>query len=136
LRPATLGVAKLFGDPSINTIETTVSANGNSVPVGGADIEVDGAYVGLAGREIIFGVRPEAITMTRGRPGLPATVLAVTPLNERVVLLLKSAGGWEFLASLPSASVEVPEPDSQVAVSFVPEGVHLFDRITGERLNG
>ena len=36
LRPATLGVAKLFGDPSINTIETTVSANGNVCPSAGS----------------------------------------------------------------------------------------------------
>ena len=135
LRPATLNVAKLFGDPSINTIETKVSPDGTSVDLRGTNIAVQN-NASLAGRAVIFGVRPEAITISRGQTGLPATVVAVTPLNERVVLLLQSKGGWEFLASLPSAAVQVPEPDTEVSVSFEPGGTHLFDRATGERLHG
>ena len=38
-----------------------------------------------------------------------AKVMAVTPLNERTVLLLQSEGGWEFLASLPSSATNIPE---------------------------
>ena len=136
LRPATLGVAKLFGDPSINTIETKVSADGTSVAVRGADIQIEQSFANLAGRDVIFGVRPEAIAILHDKPGLPAAVMAVTPLNERVVLLLQSEGGWEFLASLPSATANVPEPDTQVTVNLAPEGMHLFDRETGERLHG
>ena len=137
LRPATLGVAKLFGDPSINTIETKVSADG-TLGCGPRRRCPDrtGASQAFAGRDVIFGVRPEAIAILRDKPGLPATVVAVTPLNERVVLLLQSEGGWEFLASLPSATANVPEPDTQVTVNFAPEGIHLFDRETGERLHG
>jgi multiple sugar transport system ATP-binding protein len=135
MRPATLSVAKLFGDPSINTIETKVSADGRSVDVRGTNIPIPQS-ASLAGRDVIFGVRPEAITISREKTGLPATVVAVTPLNERVVLLLQSKGGWEFLASLPSAAAQVPEPDSEVSVSFEPIGTHLFDLATGERLHG
>lgn len=135
MRPAALSVAKLFGDPSINTIETKVSPDGRSVDLRGTSIPVrDGAS--LAGRDVIFGVRPEAIAIGRERAGLAATVVAVTPLNERVVLLLQSKGGWEFLASLPSAAAQIPEPDTEVSVGFEPDGVHLFDRATGERLHG
>lgn len=135
MAPSTLGVAKLFGDPSINTLETTISPDGTSVAVRGKDIPIDKAAK-LGGREVIFGVRPEAITLSRDQAGLPATVMAVTPLNERVVLLLESDGGWEFLASLPSAAADIPEPDTRVSASFASEGVHLFDRATGERLDG
>lgn len=135
MRPATLSVAKLFGDPAINTIETRVSPEGASVDVRGTDIPIR-ASASLAGRDVVFGVRPEAIAVSLEQTGLPATVIAVTPFNERVVLLLQSKGGWEFLASLPSAAAQVPEPDTEVSVSFEPGGTHLFDRVTGERLDG
>lgn len=136
MRPATLSVARLFGDPSINTLETKISADGTSVDVRGISIPIDRSLASLAGRDVIFGARPEAITVSRDNVGLAATVVAVTPLNERIVLLLKSKGGWEFLASLPSAAAQVPEPDTEVSVNFQPDGMHVFDRATGERLHG
>jgi multiple sugar transport system ATP-binding protein len=136
LKPATLGVARLFGDPSINTAETSVSVDGKSVAIRGAGVSIGKQYAALAGRPVIFGVRPEAVMFTNGKTeGLPATVLAVTPLNERVVLLLKSHVGWEFLASLAS-SAAIPGPGANVKVSFTAEGTHLFDTTTGERLRG
>jgi len=59
-------------------------------------------YRSLAGREVIFGVRPESVEI--GSTGVEAEVIAVTPLNERTVLLLQNPNGWEFLASLPSSA--------------------------------
>jgi len=139
LKPATLGVAQLFGDPAINTAETSVEASGKTVHVvlGGVKVPIDSAYAGLAGRRVTIGVRPEAVNMEQGKAsGLAATVMAVTPLNERIVLLLKSDSGWEFLASLPSSSKSIPDPDSKVNVTFDPAGTHLFDPQSGERLHG
>lgn len=137
MAPATLNVARLFGDPSINTLDTAVqSANGStSVRVGDADVSISSSYAGLAGRNVTLGVRPEAITLIPSG-GLAAKVMAVTPLNERVVLLLQSVDGWEFLASLPSSAISIPEPESTVSVRFEAAGTHLFDRTTGERLKG
>jgi multiple sugar transport system ATP-binding protein len=62
--------------------------------------------------------------------------MAVTPLNERIVLLLQTTGGWEVLASLPSSSTSVPEPGARVKVRFAAAGTHVFDIKTGERLHG
>jgi len=107
MRPATLGVAKLFGDPSINTIDTAVTADGETVSVslGGVALELDKAYKPLAGRGVTFGVRPEAVSLSAAK-GLAATVLAVTPLNERIVLLLKmcrQTWPWPGRCTLPSS---------------------------------
>ncbi len=137
LRPATLGVARLFGDPSINTAETTVSSGpgGVSVLLGGTSVAIEAAYTAHAGRAVTFGVRPEAVDIT-AQSGVPATVMAVTPLNERVVLLLQSDSGWEFLASLPSSASGIPEPGRKVHARFQAPGTHLFDKTTGERLHG
>jgi multiple sugar transport system ATP-binding protein len=138
MKPATLNVARLFGDPSINTVDTMVkAANGAaSASVGGMEIALDPAYAALAGREVTLGVRPEAVTIMPSGAGLSAKVLAVTPLNERVVLLLQSATGWEFLASLPATASAIPEPETQVTVRFESSGTHLFDKATGMRFSG
>jgi multiple sugar transport system ATP-binding protein len=136
MKPATLGVARLFGDPSINTAETAIvsDASGIHVALGGTRVPVSSAYASHAGRAVTFGVRPEAVELG-GSEGLEAEVVAVTPLNERVVLLLQTGSGWEFLASLP-ASAHVPDAGSNIRARFSEAGTHIFDRQTGERLHG
>ena len=135
--PATLGVAKLFGDPSINTADTTIEADGSGVHVtlGGTRVPVSPRFRDFAGRAVTFGVRPEAVEIN-GAEGLEAEVVAVTPLNERTVLLLKGPGGWELLASLPSTAANIPEAGSRIRARFAEGGTHMFDRETGERLHG
>lgn len=135
LRPATLGVARLFGDPSINTVETVVeTAGGTHVVLGGTRVPLADGYRAHGGREVIFGVRPDAVEI--GSSGVEAEVMAVTPLNERTVLLLQNPNGWEFLASLPSTATNIPEAGTKVKASFAAAGTHLFDRETGVRLDG
>jgi multiple sugar transport system ATP-binding protein len=137
-RPATLGVARLFGDPSINTAETVIEADasGAHVTLGGTRLPIAEGYGAHKGRAVTFGVRPEAVEVGAGaESGLLAEVVAVTPLNERTVLLLQTSSGWEFLASLPS-SAPVPEAGAMVHARFAGAGSHLFDRQTGERLDG
>ena len=139
LKPATLGVARLFGDPSINTAETKVETAGKTVNVtlGGVKVLVDNAYKQYDKRDVTFGVRPEAVEINASKgAGLVAKVMAVTPLNERTVLLLQSEGGWEFLASLPSSAANIPESGAKVKATFATAGTHLFDKITAERLHG
>lgn len=135
-KPATLGVARLFGDPSINTGETVIASDSSGVHVvlGGARVSVASSYASHAGRAVTFGVRPEAVELG-GAEGLEAEVVAVTPLNERVVLLLQTASGWEFLASLP-ATAKVPDAGAKIRAGFAEHGTHIFDRQTGERLHG
>ncbi|MCX7347033.1 MAG: ABC transporter ATP-binding protein [Alphaproteobacteria bacterium] len=138
VKPASLSVARLFGDPSINTAETMVKAGGKgvSISLGGTEVAIASGYKGFAGKPVVFGIRPESIDIKSGKSsGIPAEVVAVTPLNERTVLLLKAADGWEFLASLP-ASAKAPEPGTKVAASFASSDVHFFDTASGERLHG
>ena len=139
LKPATLGVARLFGDPAINTAKTVIEVKNGmaSAKVGGRDIPLPASLAAVAGRDITFGVRPEAVNiLSPGSDGLTASVVAVTPLNERTVLLLQSPDGWEFLASLPASSTSIPEPETDVVVDFDPSGTHFFDSQSDERLHG
>jgi multiple sugar transport system ATP-binding protein len=136
-KPATLNVARLFGDPSINTAETTIASAGDgaAVSLGGAMIPVDSVYKAFAGRAVTLGVRPEAVEIG-GSVGIDAEVMAVTPLNERTVLLLQTPSGWEFLASLPSSSASIPESGAKLKARFAAAGTHLFDLASGARLHG
>lgn len=139
LRPVTLGVAQLFGDPSINTAKTKVEMEGKTVNVtlGGVKVPIASSYSSYDGRFVTFGVRPEAVEINASMgTGLEAKVMAVTPLNERTVLLLQSEGGWEFLTSLPSSAKDIPEPGARVKATFAAGGTHLFDKTTAERLHG
>jgi multiple sugar transport system ATP-binding protein len=131
--PATLDVAKLFGDPVINTVDVALASKGAALiaAVGGVAIAIDKAYKAYAGKTVTLGVRPDAVKLGRG--GIAATVMAVTPLNERTVLLLQADDGMEFLASLPSSSA-APKPDARVDASF--SAIHLFDKESGARLDG
>ncbi|MGE0239426.1 MAG: ABC transporter ATP-binding protein [Parvibaculaceae bacterium] len=134
--PATVGVARLFGDPTINLAETAIADDG-SLELAGARVTVDPAYKAWAGKTVTFGVRPEAVTVRHDEgTGLTAQVMAVTPLNERTVLLLQTASGAELLASLPSSSSAIPKAESEVRIAFDPKGAHLFDRETGAALRG
>ncbi|WP_119387870.1 ABC transporter ATP-binding protein [Taklimakanibacter lacteus] len=133
-KPATVGVARLFGDPTINLAETTVGPDG-AIDFAGEKVAIDKSYAALAGRPVTFGVRPEAVEMTKDKgTGLKAQVMAVTPLNERTVLLLQTSSGAELLASLPSSSAQIPRAESEVRITFNARGTHLFDRDTGATL--
>ncbi|TMJ43591.1 MAG: ABC transporter ATP-binding protein [Alphaproteobacteria bacterium] len=132
--PATVGVARLFGDPTINLAETTIGADG-SIELAGEKVAIDKSYGIFAGKNVSFGVRPEAVEVMNGRgAGLKAQVMAVTPLNERTVLLLQTKAGAELLASLPSSSASIPKAENEVTIAFNPAGTHLFDRETGAAL--
>jgi multiple sugar transport system ATP-binding protein len=139
--PHSLSIARLFGDPTINVADSHVEAGAGGVGITLAEtaIPVDPGYRTFAGRAVTIGIRPEAVAVTpangSAKPSaLPAIVEAVTPLNERTVLLLKARTGWEFLASLPSSGAAIPEAGSKVVAGFHAAGLHLFDRDTGRRL--
>src|ERR1700719_1678558 len=100
--PASVGVARLFGDPTLNLVEVEphLVDGAPEVLVGGASIRLPATYAGAAGGSYMLGLRPESLRLTEARaPGTIAVdLVAVTPLNEKSVLLLTTEGGDELLA--------------------------------------
>ncbi|MDC6700662.1 TOBE domain-containing protein, partial [Leclercia adecarboxylata] len=82
-----------------------------------------------------LGVRPGDLVIGRnaGDDAIPARVVAITPMHERAVLLLRFADGSEWLAALPP-DAPVASADDDVFVRFAPQGALLFDRATGLRV--
>lgn len=137
-KPATLQVAQLFGDPSINTVNAVIHAasKGVAAEAGGVSVPLPAALRQYAGRKVVLGIRPEAVILGKPGKGFKAEVTAVTPLNERIVLLLTAPDGWEFLASVPSNATGLPLPGSKAGVTFNTVGTHVFDPESGRLIDG
>jgi multiple sugar transport system ATP-binding protein len=137
-RPASVAVARLFGDPSINLAEVTPAAEH-----GGLFADVSGTRVRLDSVDrqpkdlgpCWVGVRPDdlVISSAAGEGAIAARIVAVTPMHEKAVLLLRFADGTEWLAALPP-NTPTSSADDSVFVRFAPETALLFDRATGLRV--
>ena len=136
--PASVAVARLFGDPTINLIPARVAASGGqaSAEIAGQSVALDPRYAQEDGREVMLGLRPEAIAVAEvAAPGaLPAELAAVTPLNERVVMLLHLSDGRELLASAPEEAGGETRRHGPAFVIFDPADILLFERDSGRRI--
>lgn len=135
--PATIGVARLFGDPSINLVpvEPLIRQEGLTVNFAGCVLPIPMSYEKAAGRACMMGLRPEAI-MVDDAPSpdaFPIDVAAVTPLNEKTLLLLRAHDGHELIASEADTDEE-PRRHGPAHARFDPNAVLLFDGESGERI--
>jgi multiple sugar transport system ATP-binding protein len=132
--PASVKVARLFGDPPINLLACRPTAGKAGVEVAAAGwqfpLPVDR---GAAGRNCLLGLRPEAIALfATQQPGAaPAQIIATTPLHERLVVLLRAAGGEEVVASVLGS---VPQAGSTVWLAADAAQALLFDAESGSRI--
>ena len=136
-QPASVAVARLFGDPTINLAEVSpVAEHGMlSAVVTGARMRLGAADGAAPAGACWLGVRPEdlAVSSASTDDAIPARILAITPMHEKAVLLLRLADGTEWLAAL---SPDAPQgtADDTVFVRFAPDAAMLFDRATGLRI--
>jgi len=136
--PASVAVARLFGDPSINLAEVTpfVEHGTLSAMVSGAKVRLGSADGHLPDCPCWLGVRPEdlVISFSNSEDAIPARILAVTPMHEKAVLLLRLSDGTEWLTALPPDASHAAANDA-VFVRFASEAALLFDRTTGLRIS-
>lgn len=101
--PATVGVARLFGDPPMNVIAGEV-------------LGADAAWVG---------VRPEDVVLCGpGEGRVAASVAAVEPLGGDVVATLDVAGSTLVART---ARNDAPRPGDEVGIEVADHLVHRFD---------
>ncbi|KQT82759.1 sn-glycerol-3-phosphate ABC transporter ATP-binding protein UgpC [Aurantimonas sp. Leaf443] len=141
-RPLTRFVAKFIGSPAMNFMPARLEGDGSALVIVLSDgtrlnmpAEREKAYRNHAGRDVEFGIRPEAITGKENRPGtvpISARVDLVEPLGATTMVYFDLAG--ETLC----ASID---PDlSPKAGEILPLGIdmmrmHLFDRESGRSLD-
>jgi len=136
--PASIAVARLFGDPAINLAEIQpfeehgalfAMLSGAKMRLGPSDGQPP------LDRPCWLGIRPEhlAISRSAGDDSIGARILAITPMHEKAVLLLKLADGSEWLAALPPRAMDEGAGED-VFIRFAPEHALLFDRANGKRV--
>jgi multiple sugar transport system ATP-binding protein len=126
-RPASIAIARLFGDPPMNLIPARCTAHGNGTRVDAAGLAFGFAAPPCAGA--VFGVRPEAVMLQTGTGAgsVPAHIIAVTPMNERYLVLLRTREGDELVASHNTP----PPHGSEVYLRVKPGAGALFDEASG-----
>jgi multiple sugar transport system ATP-binding protein len=137
--PADTRIARLFGDPTINLYPCTPQAlrNGVAIELFGREMSLPPAYAAHTGRECLIGLRPEhvEVDMTEREEAFPVELDAVTPLNVRAVLLLKTRDGQEILATCTEEeATRFPRGHRAVFAGLRLDDALLFDRASGARL--
>ena len=137
LAPASIDIARLFGDPTINLLDIVPmqSAGGISVGISGVQVNIPGLTDSVAGKDCVLGLRPETLHFVDpSTPGaIPVEVEAETPLNEKTVTLAKTRHGEEILISRPAGT---PGPVAGTAAIALDLSKSLvFDRTTGKLMS-
>jgi ABC-type sugar transport system ATPase subunit len=141
-RPAARFVAGFTGAPPMNFLPCTIGADGTELSfAGGMRLPVPSARRELcrthAGRELIFGLRPEHIVAGNAQgPGwIPVTahVQLVEPLGSDTLGLLKFGAGEMTGRFPPDAGLVTGKP---ISVALPANRFHLFDPKTEAAIRG
>ena len=151
-QPATIEIARQFGDPAINLLNVTPEqdSQGLFVTLSGTRLALDAGYGDISGKPCILGMRAESLTFVARdnvnssqtsesiepgiqNPTIPVTIEAVTPLNEKIVTLAMTTGNRELLLSRPAGTDGPTSGNALVTIDAT--AIHLFDEQSGHRIS-
>jgi len=126
-RPANLFVAGFIGSTPMNLVPGVVAAGGAGVDVAGHRLPFDpDRHGGLAaGTEVIYGARPEYVTI--GTDGPAAGTVAITENLGASFLVTVDLGGGVLLRAVVEEGDE-PQTGETVHLDPAPRRVLLYDR--------
>jgi multiple sugar transport system ATP-binding protein len=128
-QPQTSFVAGFIGSPSMNLLPGRLSAEGFTTRAG----TKLPAPSGLSpADDVLYGIRPEALTLIPEGGGIPAKVVLVEPLGSETLLVV-DLGGEEVQVMLRYRAPVKPGE----TLTVMPElnAIHIFDAKNGRRLN-
>jgi len=131
-RPDNLFVAGFIGSPAMNMLNGHIRANGSVAFEGPAGVKfaLGTAPSGSDGRPAVFGVRPEHFALADD--GAEAEVQVVEPTGSELQVVAK-LGGSDIIAVFRERHQF--KPGDTIRLKPDPRLVHLFDGLTGKRLN-
>ena len=132
-RPASRFVAGFIGSPPMNLVEGSIDRDGAFVPTAKTPAALPLGRPDLAGRKVLFGLRPESLRLgpvDRGQA--VAQVEFVEELGASRVVHLEWAGHQLFVLLSESAPVAA---GMTTGLAIAPQDVHLFDAESGRRLD-
>ncbi len=130
-RPVNMFVAGFIGSPAMNMLKGTIKANGKSsfLTEGGVELPLPNLLKLEAG-PAIYGIRPEHFTLN-GK-GVPAEISVLEPTGAETQVFAK-VGGQKVVGVFRDRISA--RPGETILLSPDPASVHLFDAMTGQRLN-
>jgi ABC-type sugar transport system ATPase subunit len=135
--PANRFVAGFFGTPAMNFLnaEVALSDNGRVLRGQGFELPATGSPYrdgdASASKDVIVGIRPEAVGLDPGGIAVPAEVSLREVLGAEVVLHVASAAGE---LTVRADAKQVARPGDHVTVYLDPHALHLFDARSELRL--
>ncbi len=139
--PANLFVAAFIGTPPMNLVRGTLTSGGRAVDLGGGELPVPERYhpqtKEMDGREIVVGVRPEAIGLPEEDADSPTAritieVELVEPLGDEVVVYGRME---DQMVTAKLGPREFPEIGEKLELAVRLDAVQLFDASTEKRLD-
>lgn len=129
--PNNLFVAGFIGSPAMNMIRGTIEIDHPSVFVAedGMRLPLSQSYPGAAGRQLIYGLRPEYIHLDAR--GFEATVVVIEPTGYETQLVVSFGGTENTCIFRERVNVR---PGEKISISIDPTNIHLFDQNDGTRL--
>ena len=127
--PANLFVASFIGSPEMNLFEARYEGGASVVVKGGQSMPLGQALDIASGTEIVYGVRPQHITL--GAEGVSAEVLVVEPTGDAQEVLARI--GEEDI-SVVVRDHALLSPGETIHLVIDPEKLFVFDKATGLRL--
>ena len=132
-RPANQFVAGFIGSPSMNFMPGTLRRSGAAAHVelgDGTRLEAPAHSGGVDGQPVVFGTRPEHLTLTDAG-GIGAKVVVMEPTGMDTFVICRH-GGVELSAVFRERHAFAP--GSTVHLLPDPQRAHLFDASSGQRL--
>ena len=135
--PSSLTTAKLFGDPTINNFDATIKKQNGFV-----EVDVNGEIFNLKRNtkiqdgKCIVGIRPEDIVLSNdpSENSIEVEFRTKTPLNLRIVFLVRLKNGLELLCSTTEEDSHLIDENKKMYISFIEEKSHFFDIETKRNL--
>jgi multiple sugar transport system ATP-binding protein len=137
-KPANKFVGGFIGSPSMNFIDCTLRQDKDilvfdagefkiTLPKSEADLNITSPL------EVILGVRPEAINVSREGGTIPAQIEIVEPLGDETFAHLRVKGGNIVVVARLPLQLDVREGE-QVTINFDLRRIHVFDKKTEEKI--
>ena len=143
LRPASVQVARLLGDPPINLLPGRVQADGDALyfhcrksrlalPASLARVAAS-----LDDAEVVLGARPDAVTLAAAdAPAVvPGEIYSCEPFGKHTIVTVDLGGLLLKLKTPAQDAIRASDRIGQMTgLSFSPAGLMLFDATTGRAL--
>jgi multiple sugar transport system ATP-binding protein len=133
-RPANVFVAGFIGSPAMNFIDGVLRKQGSTTYVElpeGNKLEVSGAQKGSDGQPVIYGIRPEDLTLTNNE-GITTEVVVVEPTGAETQVFSKISN--IEITTMFRERYEF-KPGEKIRLKPASGKSHVFDKQSGQSLH-